>query len=216
MNLGRKHQEIQGCIRVLQENQSAEFDSLTKAAKKFSTAFSGAAFAASERNHQHHLSDTDASSQALTSATKPVATGAVVPYQKLPRRTVAVMESVEEENDENIDPVNNFDSEDDLGETDSSARDKKLNAIIASDKLGMACFGCVTKNSCSIPNCEYSHDRDIIAAARDKQMADLTQAKRQVQTGHQATLKIIDKQGAKAVKPNPPQMRPTHTDTLRS
>ena len=216
MNLGRKHQEIQGCIRVLQENQSAEFDSLTKAAKKFSTAFSGAAFAASERNHQHHLSDTDASSQALTSATKPVATGAVVPYQKLPRRTVAVMESVEEENDENIDPVNNFDSEDDLGETDSSARDKKLNAIIASDKLGMACFGCVTKNSCSIPNCEYSHDRDIIAAARDKQMADLTQAKRQMQTGHQATLKIIDKQGAKAVKPNPPQMRPTHTDTLGS
>ena len=90
--------------------QSAEFDSLTKAARKFSTAFSGAAFAASERNHQHHLSDTEVkSTQELTSATKPVvATAAVVPYQKWPRRTIAVMESVEEENDENIDPVNIF------------------------------------------------------------------------------------------------------------
>ena len=103
--------------------QSAEFDFLTKAARKFSTAFSGVAFAASERNHQHHLSDTEfKSTQALTSATKPVvATAAVVPYQKWPRRTIAVMESVEEENDENIDPVNNFgpeDQEDDLGELD--------------------------------------------------------------------------------------------------
>ena len=125
--------------------------------------------------------------------------------------------SNEEENGENIDPVNNFDpedSEDDLGETDSTARDKKLNAITASDKLGMACFRCVTKNSCSIPNCEYSHDRDIVAAARDKQMADLTEAKRQMQAGHQATLKIFDEQGVKAVKSNPPQMRLTQTDTI--
>jgi len=67
------------------------------------------------------------------------------------------MESVEEENDENVDPGNNFDpedSEDDLGETDSIAKDKKLNAITAGDKLGMACFRCVTKNSFSIPNCQ--------------------------------------------------------------
>ena len=93
--------------------QSAEVDSLTKAARKFSTAFSGAAFTASERNHQHHLSDTEVKgAQALTSATKPVATSAAVSYQKWPRRTVAVMESIEEENDENIDPVNNFDPED--------------------------------------------------------------------------------------------------------
>jgi len=107
---------------------------------------------------------------------------------------MAVMESVEEENDENIDPANfgPEDSEDDFGETDSTARDKKLNAITVSDKLGMACFRCVTKNSCSIPNCEYSHDRDIVAAARDKQMADLTEAKRQMQPGHQATLKAFD------------------------
>jgi len=213
----RKYKDVYDFFKRVSA-QIAEFDSLAKAARKFSTAFSGAAFAASERNHQHHLSDTEVKgAQAVTSATKPVATGAVVPYQKWPRRTVVVMESVEEENGEKIDPVNKFDpedSEDDLGETDSTARDKKLNAITASDKLGMACFRCVTKNSCSIPNCEYSHDRDIVAAARDKQMADLTEAKRQMQAGHQATLKIFDEQGVKAVKPNPPQMRPTHTDTI--
>jgi hypothetical protein len=72
------------------------------------------------------------------------------------------MESVEEDNDENVDPGNDLDpedSEDDLGELDTTTRDKKLNAITASDK-----FRCVTKNSCTIPNCEYSHDRDIVAA----------------------------------------------------
>jgi len=93
--------------------QSAEFDSLTKAARKFSTAFSGAVFAASERNHQHHLSDTEVKgSQVQASPTKPVPTSAVVPYQKWPRRTVAVMESVEEDNDENVDPGNDLDPED--------------------------------------------------------------------------------------------------------
>jgi hypothetical protein len=34
-----------------------------------------------------------------------------------------------------------------------------------------------------------------------------------MQAGHQATLKVFDKQGAEAMKPNVPQMRPTHTDT---
>ena len=39
--------------------QTAEFDYLTKAARRFSTSFGGAAFAAIERNHQHHLADTE-------------------------------------------------------------------------------------------------------------------------------------------------------------
>ncbi len=70
--------------------QSAEFDSLTKATRKFSTAFSGAVLATSERKHQHHISDTEVKgAQGVTSATKPVPTSAVVPYQKWPRRTVA-------------------------------------------------------------------------------------------------------------------------------
>jgi hypothetical protein len=90
------------------------------------------------------------------------------------------MDSVEERNDENIDPNSNFDSEDsedDLGDLYPTARDKKLNVIAASDKLGMVCLRYVTKNSCSVPNCDYLHDRDIVATARDKQIADLTEAK---------------------------------------
>jgi hypothetical protein len=39
---------------------TTEFDFLTKAARKFSMAFSGPAFLISERNHQHHLRDTEA------------------------------------------------------------------------------------------------------------------------------------------------------------
>jgi hypothetical protein len=71
------------------------FKKVSAQSAEFSTAFSGAAVAASERNHQHHLSDTEVKgAQAVTSATKPVATGAVVPYQKWPRRTVVVMETV--------------------------------------------------------------------------------------------------------------------------
>jgi hypothetical protein len=69
--------------------QSAEFDSLTKAARKFSTAFSGAVFAASERNHQHHLSDTEVKgSQVQASPTKPVPTSAVVPTKRTTTRTL--------------------------------------------------------------------------------------------------------------------------------
>ena len=97
---------------------------------------------------------------------------------------------------------------DDLGELDLIPRDKKLKAITASDKLEMACFRCVSKNSCSIPNCEYSHDHDIVTAARDKQMADLTEAKRQMQADHQATLKIFDKQGEAQYTTNE-----THTES---
>jgi len=35
------------------------FKKVSAQSAEFSTAFSGAAFAASERNHQHHLSDTE-------------------------------------------------------------------------------------------------------------------------------------------------------------
>ena len=73
------------------------------------------------------------------------------------------MDSVEEEGDENIDPENNMaDDEDEFAENDDvmlcceTPSNKKLNAMTASDKLGMACFRYVTKNSCSLPNCEYS------------------------------------------------------------
>ena len=61
-------------------------------------------------------------------------------------------------------------------------------------------FWYVTKNYCGIPNCGYSHAPGIIAAARDQQIIDLTNAKRDMQTGHQAVMKTFEKQGAKVFK----------------
>ena len=58
----------------------------------------------------------------------------------------------------------------------------------------------VTKNFCGLAHCEYSHDPTVIAIARDKQMADLTNAKREMQAGHQAVMKTFDKQGSKVFK----------------
>ena len=49
--------------------------------------------------------------------------------------------------------------------------------MTANEKLNVACFWMVNKNSCSQVNCEYCHDKALIAAARDKQMLDLTEAK---------------------------------------
>jgi len=114
------------------------------------------------------------------------------------------VKSVDEANDENIDTENYIDHDDDKDI-------EVINAITASDKLGMACYRYVTKNSFSLPNCEYSYDRDVVAAARDKQMSDLTEAKRLIQAGHQSTSKAF-------VRYNPlstysPQMRPTHFKT---
>ena len=112
---------------------------------------------------------------------------------------MAIMESVEEENDENADPESNLACVEDEFAEDSDVllcsefpSTKKLNAITASDKLGMACFRMVTKNSCLLPNCEYSHDNSIVAAARDKQIADLTETKRAIQSGHQAASSSTD------------------------
>jgi len=221
----RKYKDIYEFFKRIAA-QTAEFDTLTKAARRFSTSFGGAAFAASERNHQHHLADTEVTETKTTaSVTKASASTAVVPYQRWPRKTIAVMESVLEEGDEKIDPEDNaVNDESEFTDDDAmfcheSPSTKKLNAITASDKLGMACFRMVTRNSCQIPNCEYSHDSHIVGAARDKQMAEMTEAKRAMQSGHQATLRQFDKQGAKALKPSfqptiaPAPMRPVHTDT---
>jgi len=71
------------------------------------------------------------------------------------------------------------------------------------------------RNSCKQVNFEYSHDKAIIAVARDKQIVDLTAAKRAMQDGHQATMKIIDKAGTKAFKPaavQPIERRPVASD----
>jgi hypothetical protein len=90
-----------------------------------------------------------------------------------------------------------------------------IKIMIASEKLSSACFGMVIRNSCKQVNCEYSHDKAIIAVARDKQIADLTAAKRAMQDGHQATIKIFDKAGTKVFQPSavqPIERRPVATD----
>jgi len=72
--------------------------------------------------------------------------------------------------------------------------------MTASERLNAACFRMVNKNSCSQVNCEYSHDKAVIAAARDKQMADLTAAKRDMQAKHQETMRAYETAGAKVFK----------------
>jgi hypothetical protein len=60
------------------------------------------------------------------------------------------MESVEEENDKNVDPGNNIspeDSEDDLGEMDSTARDKKFMPLLLVTSWAWHAFG-VSPRTC--------------------------------------------------------------------
>jgi hypothetical protein len=90
-----------------------------------------------------------------------------------------------------------------------------IKIMIASEKLSSACFGMVIRNSCKQVNCEYSHDKASIAVARDKQITDLTAAKRAMQDGHQATMKIFNKARFKVFKPSavqPIERRPVATD----
>ena len=84
--------------------------------------------------------------------------------------------------------------------------DPNISALTASEMLTKACYRHVTKNYCGIPNCGYSHDPGIIAVARDQQIIDLTNAKRDMQTGHQAVMKTFEKQGAKVFKRDTQQL----------
>ena len=68
--------------------------------------------------------------------------------------------------------------------------------MTASEKFSSARFGMVICNSCKQVNYEYSHDKAIVAVARDKQIADLMAAKRAMQDDHQAIMKVFDKAGA--------------------
>ncbi len=81
----------------------------------------------------------------------------------------------EDEHDENEDPADNncqFTSDIVNKKCDSIA------AMTASERLNATCFRMVNENSCSQVNCEYSNDKAVIAAAREKQMTDLTATKR--------------------------------------
>jgi hypothetical protein len=103
-------------------------------------------------------------------------------------------ESSTDENDAPIDEVNNESI------IISTQQDPNISALTASEMLTKACYRHVTKNYCGIPNCGYSHDAGIIAAAHDQQIIDLTNAKRDMQAGHKAVMKSFEKQGAKVFK----------------
>ena len=88
-------------------------------------------FEQSKRNHQHPLADTAV-------------------YRKWTPR-VAVMESVQEEeedNDENADPYASSNTE--------SQSLASIKVMTASERLGTACYKMVSKDSCNQVNCEYS------------------------------------------------------------
>ena len=158
-----------------------------------------------------------------------------VPFDKLsprakpPAAVVAVMKTFTEEESYNEDDIENVDPEDNTYCIScDSAREYSddpatfvaavSGGISASDKLLMACYKMVQKNSCRTPACEYSHDPGIVAAAREMQIADLLKAKRDLQTIHTNTMKVFEKDGAKSHKqanptiqrkPNDPNGVPT-------
>ena len=106
----------------------------------------------------------------------------------------------EESADENDAPT---DEANDESVIISTQHDPNISALTASEMLTKTCYRHVTKNYCGIPNCGYSHDPGIIAAARDQQIIDLTNAKRDMQADHQAVMKTFEKQGAKVLKRDP-------------
>ena len=176
--------------------KATEHTQLSKAAKVFSASFGGTIFDQSQRNHQYPLADTTVHKEERTPAVAAVST---IPYRRWTPRVVATMESVheEDEQDENEDPDNNTCQ---FTNDNVSKKCQSIAAMTASAKLNAACFRMVNKNSCSQVNCEYSHDEALIAAARDKQMADLMAAKRDMQAKHQETMRTYDTMGAKVLK----------------
>ena len=86
----------------------------------------------------------------------------------------------------------------------------------------MACFRVTLKNYCGVPNCEYSHDVGLVAAARDVKITVKLNAKRAGQVVHQSTLKAFEKDGAKSFKQSGRTIQPkpsnpaisTHSPTI--
>ena len=107
------------------------------------------------------------------------------------------------ENHENEDPQSNIANQDYVEEEfypHESSDDAGVSVMTASEKLLKACFNQLTKNSCQVINCEYSHDPVIVAAARDKQIADLQKVKQDLQLKHQSTMKTYEQQGSKGLR----------------
>lgn len=80
----------------------------------------------------------------------------------------------------------------------------------ARNKLLMACFKMVQKNSCRTPACEYSHDPGTVAEVHETQIADLLKAKRDLQVTHTNTMKVFEKDGARSYKQVNPSIHLPH------
>ena len=178
--------------------KATEHTQLSKAAKVFGASFGGTAFEQNGRNYQNPLASTNAHSDDIPTpiVSKAATVTPPIPYRKWTPRVAAMsartlpMATVPEDDEEAIDdeelnenknPINNI-----ISDVQEHPPATSIKIMTASEKLSSACFGMVIRNSCKQVNCEYSHDKAIIAVARDKQIADLTAAKRAMQDGHQA------------------------------
>lgn len=111
--------------------------------------------------------------------------------------------AMKNDNFENEDPLSNEANQDYVEEESSLYKpcdSSGMSVMTASEKMLKACFRYLTKNFCAVPKCEYSHDPVIIAAARDKQIADLQNAKQELLLKHQGALKVFEQQGSKTMK----------------
>jgi hypothetical protein len=186
-------------------------ETLHREAKFFRASFGGSKFEKAQRDALASSSSTSQSASRYDKATPTITTEASiikppVPFSnwtpRAPRAVVAVMKAVdevddEESTDENDEPIVKANDESSIIPT---KHDSNISALTASEMLTKACYRHVTKNYCGISNCGYSHDPGIIAVARDQQIIDLTNAKRDMQAGHQAVMKTFEKQGAKVFK----------------
>ena len=138
--------------------QTAEFDSLTKAARRFSTSFG----VQPSRPVKGITNITWRTPKSLIPRQRRQSLRHRHQLQWSRTRDglwshVPVMESVLEEDDENIDPKSNMANDegeftdDDVMLCYESPSAKKLNAITASDKLSMACFRTAVKEQLSTP-----------------------------------------------------------------
>ena len=161
-----------------------------------------------------------------TTVKPPVPFNRWAPYAQPARPVVAVMKTIvedgdENENFENEDPQSNVANQDYVEEESSFNKpsdNSGMSVMTASEKLLKAFSNQLTKNSCQTINCEYSHDPVIVAAARDKQIADLQKVKQDLLLKHQGVIKTYEQQGSKALKqgahmvqrrPQNPEVAPT-------
>ena len=158
--------------------------------KFFRSSFGGSQFELAQRNAASG-SSSSASTSTKADKTNPTTTTEAttvkppVPFNRWTPRAqpvrpvVAVMKTIiedgdENENYENEDPQSNIANQDYVEEESLSyepSDNSGVSVMTASEKLLKACFNQLTKNSCQVINCEYSHDPVIVAAARDKQIA---------------------------------------------